>query len=166
MTQKRPMTPYGYSLLRQELLKLKSQRAELAQAIEVARAHGDISENADYDAAKEKSGMVEARIRDLELKLATADVIDPKKISESQKVVFGVSVRIEDIDSGEIKKITIVGAEESNVEKGYISFEAPIGRALIGKEIGDVAKVKAPNGEREYEIIEILIDFDEVPVEV
>lgn len=156
---KRPMTPKGYAALRRELLKLKASRADLALAIEVARGHGDLSENGDYDAAKEKSGMVEAKIRDIEAKLANAEVIDPLTLGQPTRVLFGTSVKIEDIETGEQKKVTIVGADESDVEKGYISFEAPIGKALIGKELGDTARVQAPTGPREYEILEIFVDY-------
>jgi transcription elongation factor GreA len=137
-------------------------RPELARAIEVARGHGDLSENGDYDAAKEKSGMTEAKIRDIEARLAMAEVIDPRKFgSDISRVVFGVSVKIEDVDSGEQRVLSIFGAEESDVEKGWISFEAPLGKALIGKELGDVAKVPLPGGAREYEIIEIFVQYEE-----
>lgn len=154
---KRPMTPYGYALLRKELLKLKAMRPELARAIEVARGHGDLSENADYDAAKDRSGMVEAKIRDIEAKLANAEVIDPSKRGRiGSKVVFGVSVELEDMDSGEQKTVTIVGADESDTSRGFISLESPLGKALIGKELGDIAQVRAPGGLREYEVREVL----------
>lgn len=158
---KRPMTPRGYAALRTELMKLKSMRPELARAIEVARGHGDLSENGDYDAAKEKSGMVEAKIRDIETRLAMADVIDPRKLGTPSRVVFGASVKIEDVDSGEARIISIFGAEESDVERGWISFEAPLGKALIGKEIGDVVKVPLPAGAREYEVVEIFVSYEE-----
>lgn len=159
---KRPMTPRGYAALRTELTKLKAMRPEIARAIEVARGHGDLSENGDYDAAKEKSGMTEAKIRDIEARLAMAEVIDPRKFgSDISRVVFGVSVKIEDLESGEQRVLSIFGAEESDVEKGWISFEAPLGKALIGKELGDVAKVPLPGGAREYEIIEIFVQYEE-----
>jgi transcription elongation factor GreA len=158
---KRPMTPRGYSKLRDELKKLKASRPELAKAIEVARGHGDLSENADYDAAKNKSGMVEAKIRDIEARLATAEIIDPTKITNLKRVVFGVSVLIEDVDSGEEKKLTIVGAEESDAPAGLISFESPLGKGLIGKELGDVARVALPGGPKEYEIRDIYVDYKE-----
>lgn len=151
---KRPMTPAGYDKLREELGKLKKMRPELAKAIEIARGHGDLSENADYDAAKEKSGMVEAKIRDIETRLSMAEVIDPASIKDFSRVVFGVSVKIEDLDSGETRTISIVGEEESDVKQGRISFESPLGRSLIGKEVGDVATVHLPAGVREYEIME------------
>lgn len=158
---KRPMTPRGYAALRNELTKLKAMRPEIARAIEVARGHGDLSENGDYDAAKEKSGMTEAKIRDIEARLATAEIIDPRKFGEMARVVFGVSVKIEDVDSGEQRVLSIYGAEESNIERGWISFEAPLGKALIGKELGDVAKVALPGGAREYEIVEIFISYED-----
>ncbi len=155
------MTPKGYNKLREELLKLKASRPELANAIEVARGHGDLSENADYDAAKERSGMVEAKIRDLEAKLASAEVIDPAKIGSTDKVVFGVTVELEEVESGEGRKVTIVGEDESDVKRGHLSLESPIGRALIGKELGDIAKVTLPGGAKEYEIMSISIEYDQ-----
>lgn len=155
------MTPRGYAMMRNELLKLKAMRPELSRAIEIARGHGDISENGDYDAAKNKSGMTEAKIRDFEAKLGLAEVIDPTKLGEPDRVVFGVSVKIADADSGEERSISIVGADESDVDKGWISFESPLGRALIGKSVGDLAKVQLPGGVREYEVIEIFIDYED-----
>jgi len=158
---KKPMTPKNYAALREELKKLKQSRPELARAIEVARGHGDLSENADYDAAKNKSGMVEAKIRDVESRLAMAEIVDPRKLTDLNRVVFGVSVKIEDVDTGEEKQLTIVGGEESDVAKGWISYESPLGKGLIGKELGDVAKVTLPGGVKEYEIREILVDYKE-----
>jgi transcription elongation factor GreA len=159
------ITPYGYAKLRNELQKLRAMRPDLAKAIEIARAHGDISENADYDAAKDRSGMIEAKIRDIEAKLSSAEVVNPKaqlgSAGGGNKVVFGVEVLIEDIDSGEQRRVTIVGEEESDTARGYLSYTSPFGKALIGKEIGDIAKVQAPAGKREYEILEIiLIDWE------
>jgi transcription elongation factor GreA len=156
---KLPMRPTGYSLLREELQRLKGQRPELAQAIELARQHGDLSENADYDAAKNNSGMVEAKIRDIEMKLASAEIVDPRKISQRERVQFGLSVRLEDVDSGDEKVYTIVGSEESDVDRGWISFETPLARALMNKEEGDIAVVKLPGGKREYEVREIFLDY-------
>jgi transcription elongation factor GreA len=142
-------------------MKLKAMRPELARAIEIARGHGDLSENGDYDAAKEKSGMTEAKIRDIEARLATAEVIDPRSFGELSRVVFGVSVKVEDVNSGEQRIFSIFGAEESDIEKGWISYETPIGKALIGKEIGDVARVALPGGAREYEVVEIFVSYEE-----
>lgn len=157
---KRPMTPRGYATLRTELMKLKAMRPEIARMIEVARGHGDLSENGDYDAAKEKSGMTEAKIRDIEARLATAEVIDPTKLGKPSRVVFGSSVKIEDLESGEQKVLSIYGAEESDVAKGWISYETPLGKSLIGKEEGDVARVALPGGAREYEVLEIFVSYE------
>ena len=163
---KRPMTPRGYNTLRSELMKLKAMRPEIARMIEVARGHGDLSENGDYDAAKAKSGMTEAKIRDIEARLALAEIIDPGKFGGVNRVVFGSSVKIEDVDSGEKKVLSIYGAEESDIEKGWISFEAPLGKALIGKEEGDVVKVPLPGGAREYEVLEIFVSYEYTEVAV
>ena len=160
---KRPMTPRGYEQLRKELQRLKGSRGELAEAIAVARGHGDLSENADYDAAKNASGMNEARIRDLESKLSQAEVIDPSKFKNPQKVVFGVSVTISDLDSGEEKTVSIYGAEESDISKGWISYETPLARALIGKIVGDTATVKLPAGSKEYEVLKIDVAYNYTP---
>jgi transcription elongation factor GreA len=157
---KRPITPRGYALLRKELLKLKSMRGELALAIEVARGLGDLRENADYEVAKTKSGLTEAKIRDLETKLAQAEIIDPSKVSSFSKVVFGMSCRLQDLDSETERTITIVGEDESDVDTGRLSLTSPFGKALIGKEVGDVVKVHAPGGAKEYEILEMFIDVD------
>jgi len=157
---KYPVRPKGYDAMREELQKLKSTRPELAKAIEIARGHGDLSENADYDAAKEHSGMVEAKIRDIEAKLSFAQVIDPRKIANLERIVFGLSARVVDIDSDQEKVFTIVSADESDIARGLISLESPLSRALIGKEVGDIAKVTLPGGEKEYEITEIFVDYE------
>lgn len=161
---KRPITPRGYNNLRSELQRLKALRPELARAIEIARGHGDLSENGDYDAAKERSGMTEAKIRDLEAKLSMADIIDPSKINHQDRVVFGCSARVEEVESGEEKVFTIVGEDESAVEKGWISCESPLGKSLIGRQVGDIARVQLPAGVREYEVVEVFIDYE--PVEL
>lgn len=153
------MTPRGYEALRNQLLELKGLRVEIARAIETARGHGDLSENGDYHAAKEHSAMTEAKIRDLEATLSMAEVIDPRKIGSTGKVVFGVSVKVVDIEADEERSIAIVGAEESDVVKGMISFESPLGKSLIGKEVGDVVTVNLPSGTKEYEVLEIFIDY-------
>lgn len=147
--------------MRAELTRLKAMRPELAHAIEVARGHGDLSENGDYDAAKEKSGMTEAKIRDLETKLTMAEIIDPRKLGVGEKVVFGVTVQIEDVDSGEKRKLSIYGADETDVDKGWISIESPLGKGLIGKNLGDTVRVQLPGGAREFEIQEITIEYSE-----
>jgi transcription elongation factor GreA len=160
------MTPRGYATLRAELMRLKALRPEIARMIEVARGHGDLSENGDYDAAKEKSGMTEAKIRDIEARLATAEVIDPLKLGKPGRVVFGSSVKIEDVESGEQKVLSIYGAEESDVAKGWISYETPLGKSLIGKEEGDVARVALPGGAREYEVLEIFVSYEYTEISI
>lgn len=151
-----PVRSSGYDLLREELLKLKSQRVDLANAIEVAKELGDLKENADYHAAKEHSGMVEAKIRDLESRLSNCEVIEIEK-GEQDKVVFSCSVELQDLDSDEIKTYTIVGSEESDVKNGLISYDSPIARSLIGKEAGEVVIVNVPGGKKEYEIMKIWV---------
>jgi len=152
---KYPMTREGYEALRDELKKLKTKdRYEVAREIEVARAHGDLSENAEYDAAKEKQGHLEARIRDMEDKLSQAEVIDPGSL-DSSKVVFGATVILEDMENGEEVRVKIVGPDEADVKLGKISVHAPLARALIGKEVDDEVVVKAPGGTRNYGVVEI-----------
>lgn len=155
---KLPMTPRGYNALRSELRRLKAQRPEISRMIETARLLGDLSENADYHAAKEKSGMVEAKIRDVEAKLSQAQIIEKKSIPGTQKVVFGVSVKLSCLDNDEEKVYAIVGADESDTAKGLISVESPIAKALIGKSEGDVAVLQTLNGKREYEVLEIFLN--------
>jgi transcription elongation factor GreA len=152
MDDRVPMTQEGYEKLKEELRRLKTRdRYEIAKEIEIAREHGDLSENAEYEAAKDKQGHVEAKIRDLEDKLARADVIDPSKIS-SDKVVFGATVELEDLDTGEEIRVQIVGPEEGDAKKGRVSVHSPLARALIGKEVEDEAVVNAPGGTRSYEV--------------
>jgi len=153
-----PITKEGYEKIKAELERLKKvERKEVIKAIEEARGHGDLSENAEYDAAKERQGMIEARIAELESKMARFDVIDTSKL-KGDKVVFGATVKIENLDTGEIKKYKIVGPDESDISKGKISILSPIARALVGKKVGDCVIVNAPNGEIEYEILEISFD--------
>lgn len=150
-----PMTRMGYEQLREELKRLKTKdRYEVAREIEVARGHGDLSENAEYDAAKEKQGHLEARIRDMEDRLARAEVIDPAGLN-GDRVVFGATVLLEDLESGEEVRMQIVGPDEADVKQGKISVHAPLARALIGKEVDDEVVVKAPGGTRTYGILEI-----------
>lgn len=147
-----PMTEEGYENLKAELKRLKTKdRYEVAKEIEIARAHGDLSENAEYEAAKDKQGHIEAKIRDLEDKLARADVIDPSKLT-SDRIVFGATVELEDLDTGEEIRVQIVGPEEGDAKRGKISVHSPMARALIGKEVEDEAVVKAPGGTRSYEV--------------
>lgn len=155
MAQKFPMTPRCYWRMKAELKKLKEvDRPANSKAIEIARAHGDLSENADYDAAKNEQGMIEARVKELEVKLVLAEVIDPGKL-DGDKVVFGATVTVEDADSGEESTYMIVGADESDIKAGLISVTAPVARALIGKFVGDSAVVDTPRGKRELEIINL-----------
>jgi transcription elongation factor GreA len=155
MSEKFPMTPAGYATMKAQLYKLKNvDRIANSRAIEVARGHGDLSENADYSAAKEEQGLIEAKIRELEAKVALAEVIDPTKLS-GPRVKFGATVTIEDSDSGETQRYVIVGEHEADIKKGRISIGAPVARALIGKEIGDTVTVTSPKGKREVEVTKI-----------
>lgn len=155
MTQKFPITPAGRDKMRAELKRLKEvDRPNNTKAIEEARAHGDLSENADYDAAKEEQGMIEARLRDLEAKLALAEVIDPTEL-EGERVKFGATVTIEDAESGDESTYTIVGEYEADMKRNRISITAPVARALIGKQVGDTVSIKTPKGLREVEIVEV-----------
>jgi len=150
-----PMTEQGAEALRKELHHLKSvKRRHIIDAIETARAHGDLSENAEYHAAKEEQSFNEGRIGEIEGKLACAHIINPADIKAS-KVVFGATVSLIDLDSGREVEYQLVGIDEADLEKGKVSITSPIARALIGKEEGDVAVVQAPAGEREYELQEI-----------
>lgn len=148
------MTPRGAQRLREELVRLKEERPKISRDIGVAREHGDLSENAEYHAAKERQGMVEARIKDIEDKLSRSEVIDPTKLSGS-KVSFGATVELSNLDTDEATKYQIVGADEANIDQGLISISAPLARALIGKQVGDEVRIKLPAGERAYEIVDI-----------
>jgi transcription elongation factor GreA len=151
-----PLTVVGAEMLKQELHQLKSvERLSVIQAIAEARSHGDLSENAEYDAAKERQGFVEGRIAELEGKLSNAQIIDPTTIEAEGRIVFGATVELEDLESGDIVKYQIVGDDEANIKLGKISVSSPISRALIGKFAGDVAEVLAPAGIREYEVLDV-----------
>lgn len=153
--KKVPITPEGYRRLQEELKRIKAvDRPQVVAEIEEARSHGDLTENAEYDAAKERQLQITRRIAELEDKLSRAQVIDPSKL-DHQKVVFGASVRLSDADSGEEHRYQIVGADESDISRGRISVESPLGRSLIGKEPNDVVTVVTPRGTREFEILEI-----------
>ncbi len=155
MPDKIPMTPRGQQRMKDELQRLKNvERPTVIKAIEVARGHGDLSENADYDAAKEKQGFVEGRIKELESKLALANVIDPARLSGT-KVVFGATVTVVDIETDEKQTYTIVGEDEADIKSGLISITAPVARSLIGREVGDAVKVRTPKGQRELEVVEV-----------
>jgi len=154
--KKTPMTIAGAEKLKAELHRLKTiERPRIIQHITDARSHGDISENAEYHAAKEQQGFVEGRIADLELKLATAQVIDPRTVSANGRVVFGATLCLMDDQSRQEVTYQIVGDHESEIAQGKISISSPIARALIGKELGDVVEVQVPGGIRRYEILSI-----------
>ena len=151
-----PLTRRGADQLRDELQRLKSvERPAVINSIAEARAQGDLSENAEYDAAKEKQGFIEGRIAEIESKLAAAQIIDPSAVDADGRVVFAATVDLEDLDSGNSVTYQIVGDDEADLEHGLISVSSPIARALIGKSEGDVASVQAPGGVREYEIIAV-----------
>jgi transcription elongation factor GreA len=149
-----PITKRGAEMLKAELHKLKTvERPAVINAIAEARAQGDLSENADYDAAKERQGFIEGRIAEVEGKLSAAQVIDPASVDAGGRVVFGATVDLEDEDSGVQVTYQIVGEDEADLKKGLINISSPIARALIGKEEGDVAEVQAPGGVRRYEVV-------------
>ena len=151
-----PITQRGAEMLKAELHKLKTvERPSVIQAIAEARAQGDLSENADYDAAKERQGFIEGRIQEVEGKLSAAQVIDPSTIQADGRVVFGATVELEDEESGDLVKYQIVGEDEADLKKGLINISSPIARALIGKEEGDTAEVQAPGGIRRYEVVAV-----------
>ncbi len=151
-----PMTQRGAQLLKEELQRLKSiERPAVITAIAEARAQGDLSENAEYDAARERQGFIEGRIAELESKLSNAQVIDPKLLDADGRAVFGATVDLEDVESGDKVAYQIVGDDEDDIKSGRISVSSPLARALIGKSAGDVAEVKAPGGMREYEILDV-----------
>ena len=151
-----PITKFGAQLLKDELHDLKSvQRPWVINAISEARAQGDLSENADYDAAKEKQAFVEGRILELESKLSNCQIIDPTLLDAEGRVVFGSTVVLEDLDSSTEVRYQIVGDDEADIKQGKVSVSSPIARALIGKYEGDVAEVQAPGGVREYEIVNV-----------
>lgn len=152
---KEPITQYGYEKLTSELKNLKEvERPNIVKEIDVARSHGDLKENAEYHAAKEKQLFIEARINELSLMLANAQVIDPSKL-EHQKVSFGSTVKILNLDNEKSFSYTIVGSIESDPSRGLISFGSPIAQSLIGKSIGDEVSIKLPSGETDFEILEI-----------
>ncbi len=151
-----PITVEGFAALKQELTRLKTiERPEVIKAIETARAHGDLSENAEFDAAKDKQSFIEGRIGELGYKIASAKVIDPDKVPKDC-VRFATRVLLENIDSEEEVEYMIVGQEESDIKKGRISVSSPLGTALLGKKPGDEVVIQAPGGKRNYEIIDIL----------
>ena len=153
-----PMTPEGYQKMKEELDRLlKVDRPKNIKDIAEARAHGDLSENAEYHAAREKQSFLEGRIQELQANISMAEVIDASKINQS-RVAFGAKVKVFDVAADEEYVFTIVGTEEANVKSGKISITSPVARALIGKEVGDVAVVKAPARTIEYEVVEITFE--------
>lgn len=155
MADKVPMTVLGYQKLKEEVKRLKSvDRPETSKAIEVARAHGDLSENAEYTAAKEKQSFIEGRIAEIESKLALAQVIDPATLS-GDRVVFGATVTLQDTNTEEEVTYQIVGLDEADLKAGKISVTSPMARAMIGKHEGDEFTMKSPKGDRDYEIVRV-----------
>ena len=151
-----PLTVAGAEKLRAELHRLKTvDRPNVIAAIAEARSHGDLSENAEYDAAKERQGFIEGRIQEVEGKLSHAQIIDPKLLDADGRCVFGATLDLEDQDSGDSVTYQIVGEDEADIKLGKLSFGSPRARALIGKYAGDIAQVQAPGGLREYEIIDV-----------
>jgi transcription elongation factor GreA len=151
-----PLTKYGADLLKEELHRLKTkERPAVISAIAEARAHGDLSENADYDAAKERQSFIEGRIADLEGKLGAALIIDPTTLNADGRVVFASTVDLENLETGEKVTYQVVGTDEADIKESKVSVTSPIARALIGKSAGDVVGVEAPSGLREYEILEV-----------
>lgn len=151
-----PLTVAGAEKLRAELHRLKTvDRPNVIAAIAEARSHGDLSENAEYDAAKERQGFIEGRIQEVEGKLSNAQIIDPKLLDADGRCVFGATVDLEDQDSGEQATYQIVGEDEADIKAGKLSVGSPMARALIGKYAGDIAQVQAPGGMREYEILDV-----------
>src|ERR1700758_252458 len=153
--EKNPITPEGAQRLRDELINLRSvERPAIIQAIATAREHGDLSENAEYHAARERQSFIEGRIKQIETNLALAEVIDPSKLA-GDRVAFGATVKLSNTDTGEESTYRILGADEADLAKGSISITSPLARSLIGKEVGDEVKVRMPGGERTYEVLEI-----------
>ncbi len=151
-----PLTRRGADKLKEELARLKgTERHAVIQAISEARAQGDLSENAEYEAAKDKQGFIEGRILEIESKLAAAQIIDPASVDAGGRVVFGSTVDLEDEDTGAKVRYQIVGDDEADLKFGLVSISSPIARALIGKEVGDVAEVSAPGGLKHYEIVDV-----------
>ena len=155
--QRHPMTPEGHKKLSATLKHLKEVvRPQIVKDIEEARAHGDLSENSEYEDAKERQSLTEGRVRDIESKLAASEIIDVTKLEASERVVFGTTVCLEDLETEEECKYRIVGEDESDVKQGLISVLSPIARALIGREIDDEVTVRAPGGDRKFVITDVL----------
>src|ERR1700733_12484993 len=154
--EKNPITPEGYGKLREELHNLRSvERPKVIQMIAVAREHGDLSENAEYHAARDKQSFIEGRVKDLENKLALAEIIDPSKLT-GERVAFGATVKLSNPQTSEEVTYRIVGADEADLQSGSISITSPLARSLLGREVGDEVKVRMPGGERLYEVLEVV----------
>ena len=154
--QRNPITPEGHARLEEELRHAKAvERPAAVKAIEEARAHGDLSENAEYDAAKDGQGLLEARISHLEGILATAEVIDVKLMPRSERVIFGTTITLCNLQTDEEVVYRVVSNYEADIKKGLLSYSSPLGRAVIGKEVGEEVKLTAPGGERTYEIVDV-----------
>jgi transcription elongation factor GreA len=147
-----PLTARGAAALRDELKRLKAQRPEISAAIATAREHGDLRENAEYHAAKDQQGMAEARIRDIEGKLANAEIIELDKVNANGKVVFGATVHLANLDDDSETRYQLVGEDEASIKNGLLSIASPIARALVGKQPGDVVEVVTPKGQQSFEI--------------
>jgi len=156
--QKYPMTVMGAKMLQDELTHLKTiERPKVIQAIAEARSHGDISENAEYDAAKERQGFIEGRIAEIETKLSQAYIIDPSTVENTGRIIFGVTVELLDLETDNTSMYQIVGDDEADIKNGKISVNSPVAKSLIGKEIGNVVEVKVPSGIKEYEVLNVSV---------
>jgi transcription elongation factor GreA len=153
--EKNPISPEGAARLRDELLNLRSvERPRVIQMIATAREHGDLKENAEYHAAREKQSFIEGRVKEIEDKLARAEIIDPSKLAGS-RVAFGATIKVQNIETEEESVYRILGADEADINQGILGVTSPLARGLLGKEVGDEVKVRMPGGERTYEILEV-----------
>jgi transcription elongation factor GreA len=153
---KRPISQNGFKKLKEEIDRLiRIERPQVVKEIEIALGHGDLSENAEYTYAKEKLGLIDSRLRDLQERLGQCEVIDINNRPDTDKIIFGCSVTVEDVDTNDKKTFRLLGQDEADISQGIISVDSPLGRALIGKSIDDVVEVKTPNGLKEYEILDV-----------
>tara|TARA_E500000331_G_scaffold358549_1_gene426480 strand:+ start:11675 stop:12193 length:519 start_codon:yes stop_codon:yes gene_type:complete len=150
-----PLTINGAQKLEEELKMLKAQRSVISESIATAREHGDLKENAEYHAAKDQQGLAEARIRDIESKLSNSEIIDVSKINARGKIIFGSTVKLNDLSSNEARVYQLVGEDEADIKSGLLSIISPLARAIIGKEEGDIVEITTPGGKIEYEILSI-----------
>jgi transcription elongation factor GreA len=154
--QRRPISKEGYKKLQEELDQLlRVERPKVTKEIEIAAAHGDLSENAEFTYAKEKLSLMDSRIRDLQERLTACEVIDLSERPDTDRIIFGASVKVEDLESGQEKVFRLLGQDEADISKGIISVTSPLGKALIGKEVDDIVEVKTPDGIREYEVLDV-----------